>query len=216
MYLVWKERNPVKPIDRCISLLTVLAVTIIVLVASVPSATRAQTTWIVDDDGPADFSTIQDAVDAASAGDTIVVYPGNYTENVDVNKDHLTIQSESGEEATIVQVALVHPDTPVFEITDDYVTVRGFTVKGAGSSFGTGISLSHADHCTINDNYISNNGDGILIHESNDVAIINNKIEFNKDRGIEAWYLNDSTMLENNVKSNEFMGIHLIYSTNKI
>jgi len=34
----------------------------------------------------ANFTKIQDAVDAASGGDTIIVYPGIYTENVDVNK----------------------------------------------------------------------------------------------------------------------------------
>ena len=48
------------------------------------------TTWRVDDDlvqcPDANFTKIQDAVDAASGGDTIIVYPGIYTENVDVNK----------------------------------------------------------------------------------------------------------------------------------
>ena len=57
-------------------------------------------TWYVDDDladyPDADFTRIQEAVDAASAGDTIIVYPGTYTENVDVNKDHLTIQQKAG------------------------------------------------------------------------------------------------------------------------
>jgi len=50
-------------------------------------------TWHVDDDLKdylnADFTRIQDAVNAASPGDTIIVHPGIYTENVDVNKDHL-------------------------------------------------------------------------------------------------------------------------------
>ena len=67
----------------------------------------------------ADYPTIQAAVDAASPGDTIIVYPGTYTENVDVNKDHLTIQSEKGAEKTIVQAA--NPDDHVFEVTADYV-----------------------------------------------------------------------------------------------
>jgi len=39
----------------------------------------AQTIRTVDDNGPADFSTIQAAVDAAVNGDTIRVYPGTYT-----------------------------------------------------------------------------------------------------------------------------------------
>ena len=35
--------------------------------------------WTVDDDGPADFTTIQDAVNAASDGDEIHVHPGTYS-----------------------------------------------------------------------------------------------------------------------------------------
>jgi len=50
-------------------------------------------TWYVDDDlqdyPSADFTKIQDAVNAASAGDTISGYPGTYSENVDVDKNHL-------------------------------------------------------------------------------------------------------------------------------
>jgi hypothetical protein len=40
---------------------------------------------------PDDYLTIQATVNAASGGDTIIVYPGTYTENVDVNKS-LTIE----------------------------------------------------------------------------------------------------------------------------
>ena len=40
---------------------------------------------------PDDYPTIQAAVAAASHGDTIIVRDGTYTENVDVNKEHLTI-----------------------------------------------------------------------------------------------------------------------------
>ncbi len=39
-------------------------------------------TFTVDDSGSGDYYTIGDAVSAASSGDTIQVYPGNYQENV--------------------------------------------------------------------------------------------------------------------------------------
>ncbi|RCV64419.1 hypothetical protein C5S53_09010 [Methanophagales archaeon] len=48
-----------------------------------------------------DFSTIQDAVDAAYLNDTIIVRDGTYIENVDVYK-RLTIRSENGSDSTIV------------------------------------------------------------------------------------------------------------------
>ncbi len=43
------------------------------------TSTALATTWTVDDDGKADFNNIQAAVDAASDGDEIIVYPGTYT-----------------------------------------------------------------------------------------------------------------------------------------
>jgi hypothetical protein len=44
---------------------------------------------------PDGYAKIQWAVDNASVGDTIIVRDGTYIENVDVNKDNLTIKSES-------------------------------------------------------------------------------------------------------------------------
>src|SRR5262245_11975958 len=45
----------------------------------------------VDDNHPADFTTIQDAVDNANPGDTIKVRPGTYAGNVEVDVARLTI-----------------------------------------------------------------------------------------------------------------------------
>ncbi|NIA11877.1 MAG: hypothetical protein GWP10_19660 [Nitrospiraceae bacterium] len=56
-------------------------------------------TWVVDDDGGADFTSIQAAVDAASAGDTIEVRSGTYVENVDVDK-RLTLVGEGADVVT--------------------------------------------------------------------------------------------------------------------
>ena len=57
-------------------------------VACLPTISSLQlpTTWYVDDDGGADFIRIQDAVDAASNGDTVYVYSGIYHESVNVSK----------------------------------------------------------------------------------------------------------------------------------
>ncbi|MDI6886974.1 MAG: pectinesterase family protein, partial [archaeon] len=68
---------------------------------------------------------IQCAVDNASAGDTIIVRDGTYTENVDVDKPYLTIRSENGSDKMIVQAA-----NHAFEITTN-VNISGFAAKGA-------------------------------------------------------------------------------------
>jgi parallel beta-helix repeat protein len=83
---------------------------------------------------PDNYSTIQSAVIAANAGDTIIVREGTYTENVVVNKRlSLTIRSEKGAATTIVRAA--NSWYSVFEVTSDYVNISGFTVKGASGKY---------------------------------------------------------------------------------
>ena len=62
------------------------------LISMFLTSTALADTWTVDDDGPADFSSIQDAVDAASTGDSIQVFPGIYNESVQVWDKVLTIE----------------------------------------------------------------------------------------------------------------------------
>ena len=58
--------------------LTLFLLSILALRIDVHSARAEPRTWTVDDDAPADFHTIQEAVNAASDGDSIDVYNGIY------------------------------------------------------------------------------------------------------------------------------------------
>jgi len=99
---------------------------------------------------PDDHPTIQAAVNAASAGDTIIVKDGIYYENVDVTKS-LTIRSTSGNPTnTIVQAKYLGDD--VFYVTADYVNISGFTVEGATLP-RAGICLLNSDYCNISVSY---------------------------------------------------------------
>ena len=51
-----------------------------------PGGARAAKTYIVDISGGGDFTSIQEAIDNASSGDTIYVWEGEYFENIVVNK----------------------------------------------------------------------------------------------------------------------------------
>ncbi len=51
-----------------------------------------------------DYNTIQAAITAAGAGDTVLVYPGIYAEDLVVNTANLTLKSESGKELTTIQL----------------------------------------------------------------------------------------------------------------
>jgi len=75
---------------------------------------------------PDNYSTIQQAVNSASPGDTIIVKDGTYIENVYIDKPYLTIGSKNGSTNCIVQAA--DSSNPVIEVTASFVRVTGFTV----------------------------------------------------------------------------------------
>ena len=75
---------------------------------------------------PADYSTIQAAINAANNGDDILVASGTYTENLTVNKQ-VTIKSSAGAASTILNGYIT--------ITSDIVTIDGFTLKNSSTSY---------------------------------------------------------------------------------
>lgn len=118
----------------------------------------------VDDDGAADYTKIQDAIDNANQGDTIFVYDGIYYENVVVDKTINLIGEDK--EKTVVDGGGIS-DTIL--ITADGVTVKGFNVTNSGDYSG-GIIID-ADRVTIENNTIFSHihmwATGILIKGSN-------------------------------------------------
>ena len=84
----------------------VLATVIVCLFGLCAGRAGAETTWYVDDDAPADFATIQAAIDAASHGDTIIVRDGTYTgagnRDIDFGGKAVYLMSENGPENCVV------------------------------------------------------------------------------------------------------------------
>ena len=157
---------------------------------------------------PDDYTTIQAAVDNATAGDTIIVRDGNYNENVNVNK-RLTIRSENGSANCIVTAAT--SSDHVFEVTADYVNITGFTVKGATSYKKAGIYLDGAEHCYISDLKASNNDYGIYLDHSRYNNLTKNTASNNYDGIYLLWSSNNN--LTNNTASNNYDGICLCASS---
>ena len=100
----------------------------------------AATLWVdAASTKPADFHTIQAAVNAASAGDTIKVAPGVYTESVTVPKS-VTISGglphlpgESGP-------SIIESDTTALTLSASNTTIKGFTITTA-SAAGAGVAV---------------------------------------------------------------------------
>src|SRR5436309_506423 len=51
---------------------------------------------------PADYPTIQAGINASSNGDTVLVAPGTYNENIDFKGKAITVTSSGGATSTIV------------------------------------------------------------------------------------------------------------------
>ena len=187
----------------------ILIVSVTILVLCFVGAASA-TNWSVDGSGDADFTGIQDAINAANAGDTIIVRDGAYTENMNVNKS-LMIRSENGADATIVQAK--NSDNHVFEVTADYVNIRGFTVTGAADADGIRL-YRYANHCDVSDNNCSNNACGIVLHTSSNNSISKNTCK-NNSNGIHlCGFSNNNTISNNTVSENDCDGIHMDSSSN--
>src|SRR3954454_18311242 len=64
---------------------------------------------------PSDQATIQGAISAAANGDTVLIAPGTYTENLNFSGKAITVTSEQGPQFTIVDGGAL---APVVSITN--------------------------------------------------------------------------------------------------
>ena len=156
---------------------------------------------------------IQDGIDNANAGETICVKDGIYTENVNVNKS-LTIHTENGSTSTTVHAA--NSDDHVFEVTADYVNIRGFTVTGAtGGTYSAGIYLNNVKYCNIFDNSASKNGyAGIFLDHASHNELTSNTVTSNNNAYGIAIDCSSHNVLTYNTASNNNNGIYLEMSCN--
>lgn len=88
-------------------------------------------TITVDDDGPADFSNIQSAIDASQHGDTIEVFPGDYA-SISFGGKAVRVTSTDPDEPSIVNATIigsVSDYSVIFEFSEGNGSVlTGFTV----------------------------------------------------------------------------------------
>ncbi len=115
---------------------------------------------------PADYTTIQAAVDAASGGDVILVAPGTYTgtgdEVVDTDGKAITIKASGTPGETIIDGEGARGVVLCGSGEGADTIIEGFTITGGFASAGGGISCSSSSPtitgCTISDNTASYGG----------------------------------------------------------
>jgi N-acetylneuraminic acid mutarotase len=106
---------------------------------------------------PADKPTIQQAIDAASNGDVVLVSPGFYNEHLNYKGKAITVQSVAGPEKTIIDGSNTTGAVVTFQTSEGPQSVlSGFTVQHGSDSFGGGAKLSGSSP-TISQNIFRNN-----------------------------------------------------------
>ncbi len=143
--------------------------TLLILMALLPCLIFAAT-LSVKQDGSGDYTVIQDALDAASPGDTVLVYPGRYFENLTIESDNITLMSLEGTtgdpayiDSTIIDGN--HSDR-CFRARSEGTIIRGLSFTN-GLSIGAGGGISISNNTTVTNCKIFHNkartGGGINI-----------------------------------------------------
>lgn len=182
--------------------------------------------------------SIQKAINNAKSGDSIIVYPGLYKENLILDKSLVIISKEGKSTNTVIEAK--DPEKDVFHVTTDKVTIKGFNITGAQSNCGIYYRGSYGNianntliynkygillkksllidsmNATIENNVVSDNENGIYLQDTHGTCLENNSISNTEIKiNINGIYLEDfedNKLINNNV-SNSWRGIYLTGSS---
>jgi len=158
---------------------------------------------IVDMNGNGNYTSIQDAINAANHGDTIQVWSGQYFGTVLVNR-------------TVTLIG-VHPDSTIINgnqwgdvvnITAGNVNISGFTIKGGKLEYPhAGVVMYDSDNTSITDCHIKDNELGVRLFDACNNRIDNCSIYDNK-KGIKFFHMSShNQILDNGITSNHYNGL---------
>ena len=139
---------------------------ILLLVAVLPFASEvAARTWRVLVDGTGDVPTIQTAIDSAKGGDTVLVSPGRYFENIRIVGKDLVLRSLSGPQVTTLDGSGQEETVVYLSGSTRATVIEGFTVTGGiGHNWegiyllGGGFYLDNGASPVVRNNHVFRNG----------------------------------------------------------
>ncbi len=155
------------------------------------------------------YTGLQEAINNATAGDTILIYKGNLSDNVDVNKSVSVV----GVNSSSVKIRALNASRHVFNITSSNVTIKDLTITGATNG-KAGIYLNGASNASISNSNLTGNYYGIFLYGSSDSSILNNSISSNTEDGIYLYFSSNTTLINNTIAANTKRGIYLELSRN--
>lgn len=182
---------------------------VVALAATVPASPSVGAEWHVDDDATCGgellcSTSVQGAIDSATDGDTVLVHPGIYVENLRLEGKRLELRSTAGPSATVLDGAAAASVIGIHEGAD--VVIEGFTIRNGGGSagftengFGIVFTPFTEARAAIRDNLITHNGAragiGIIRGTTVRVEIRSNRIIENF-RGIQTDGIGDEGVVD--------------------
>jgi hypothetical protein len=157
---------------------------------------------------PLDYPTIQEAIDTAASGDTVLVAAGTYTERIDFLGKAITVKSESGPIQTVIDGNHAGSVVTIEYNGDRQSVLEGFLITKGSADDGGGITIYAAKVVLINNivtlNAATENGGGVHGMGSH-ITMIQNSIFQNSagyyggglSLGYEASILEENVILDN-------------------
>jgi len=161
----------------------------------------------VRDDGSADFSSLQQAINNAEDGDTIIVGPGTYYEHLVVNKSLSIIGVDQS--STVIDGGNTWM-TIVIEA--DNVTLKNFTIQHG--MVGVVLEEEKEGNMLLENKIVFNSYYGIYGDRCGKNVIANNNVSFNRGHGIFLYGSQPCVLDGNFVLSNGVDGMFIRYSSN--
>ncbi|MCK5559588.1 MAG: right-handed parallel beta-helix repeat-containing protein, partial [Thermoplasmata archaeon] len=162
-------------------------------------------TLYVGGTGGGNYSTIQTAIAAANNGDTVYVYAGTYTENININ-NKITLVGASQINTTIDGGGTGH----VIQIfNSNGVKISGFKITNGGTNNSdAGIAITSSTNCLILNNNVSSNGfyglsiQGTANSTVTTITVKNNTVTNNQGSGMIVSDSNDNNIINNVINNN--------------
>lgn len=161
---------------------------------------------------------LQEIIDLAKAGDTIIIAPGIYRQHDIIVKKPLVILGEN------YPVFDGEKNHELFIVAANNVTIRGIQVQNTGRSSLTdmaGIKLQHVSDVIVEQCRVLETTYGIYLQNSTRCTVRNNHVkasakdELQSGNGVHAWKCNQ-LLIQNNSLSGHRDGIYFEFVTNSL
>jgi len=151
---------------------------------------------------PDDYASIQSAINAAAAGDTVIVRPGIWRENIDFLGKAITVTSDRGSDVTVIN-GLQSGSVVTFQNGENTDSIlEGFMIFNGDADLGGGVLCQQASPTILNNHFTGNhaiNGAAIGCFDSFSV-ISDNTIESNQaNRGAGIYCQKGAVLISNNL-----------------